>query len=84
MIVSVTSRRALPLPALPRCSGKVSGLPKVTEKRCGRGQLAPIGWIRSVPVTATGTTGQSAVSASQATPVFPRASRPSRERVPSG
>ena len=48
MIGSVTSRRALPLLAFPRYSGKVRGLPKVTENRCGHGQVAPIGWMRSV------------------------------------
>ena len=82
--MSVTSRRERLLPAFPRCSGKVSGSPNTTVKRCGRGQLAPTGWILSVPVMPTGTTGQSAVRASQATPVLPRASLPSRERVPSG
>jgi hypothetical protein len=84
MIRSVTTRRARPLPAIPRCSGKVSGSPKVTDTLCGRGQRESTGCTRSVPCTATGTTGQSAVSASHATPVLPRASRPSRERVPSG
>ena len=48
------------------------------------GSLRPIGWTFSVPTMATGTTGTLLSSAILATPVLPRYSRASGERVPSG
>ncbi len=48
------------------------------------GHFFPGGWIFSVSIIATGSTGTSASSDIRATPVLPRYSRPSGDRVPSG
>ena len=44
----------------------------VTSTRPRRGRLAPTGWMSSVPISPTGTTGAPDVSARWATPVRPR------------
>ena len=59
-------------------------MPITTPTRPMRGILRPIGCTLSVPIIATGSTGTPASSASRATPVLPRYSRPLGERVPSG
>ena len=48
------------------------------------GRILPVGWISSEFNITTGITGAPLSSASRATPVLPRYSRPSGERVPSG
>ena len=83
MTRSVARRRAGP--SRPSAGlGKIIGSPNRTISLPGLGRRAPTGWIRSVPSSATGTTGAPEAIASHATPVRPRYSRPSRDRLPSG
>src|SRR5699024_8841733 len=84
MISSVACRRARPAGMAWNRPVKSSGAPNSTRTLARVGSREPTGCNWSVPRNATGTTGQPAVSANQATPVRPRYSRPSRERVPSG
>src|SRR4051812_30781303 len=83
MIRSVAERRAGPW--RPSAGfGKIIGSPNRTTSLPGFGRRAPTGWIRSVPRSATGTTGAPEAMASHATPVRPRYNRPSLDRLPSG
>ena len=84
MISSVTERRMNRSFSMPWYREKSSGSPITTPIRMGLGITLPIGWATSVPIIATGSTGTPASSASRATPVLPRYSRPSGLRVPSG
>ena len=65
-------------------TANLTGGPNAMRTACGRGSLAPRGKARSVPMIPAGITGAPDSSAILATPVFPRCSRPSGERVPSG
>jgi hypothetical protein len=78
LISSVMSRRSLlvDLPSASACRPNSSGAPIRTVTRCGLGTLAPIGCTRSVPISATGTTGAPVSSAICATPVEPAVGRP--------
>ena len=61
------------------------GLPNLTMGRIpSRGMILPGGMILSALIIAIGMTGTFASNASLATPVRPRYSLPSGERVPSG
>jgi hypothetical protein len=57
MMASVASLRGLALSARPAHGDRSTGSPKRTPTRLNEGTLRPGGRIRSVPVSATGTTG---------------------------
>ena len=84
MISSVIERRTNRSPSIPSYREKSSGGPILMPTRMIFGKTLPGGWILSVSIIATGSTGTPASSASRATPVRPRYSCPSGERVPSG
>ena len=73
MISSVIERRTNRSPSMPSYREKSSGSPILMPTRMPRvGRLRPGGWIFSVSIIATGSTGTSASSAIRATPVLPR------------
>jgi hypothetical protein len=81
---SVTARVSAGSFASPSAAANLICGPKTIRTACGRGSMAPRGKARSVPVIPAGITGTPEWSAILATPVFPRCSRPSGDRVPSG
>ena len=84
MISSAIERSTNRSFSIPAYRLKSNGLPILIPTRMILGILEPMGWMRSVSIMATGMTGTPASSAIRATPVLPRYSRPSGERVPSG
>jgi len=80
-VIDLSTNRSSDMPSYRE---KSSGGPMTMPTLRIRGMVRPIGCTSSVPIMATGSTGTPPSSASRATPVLPRYSRPSGDRVPSG